>query len=432
MIPSALSAQQPRSEVIVIGTVHAPHTFFMEPGYTPAHVRAVLDKFSPTLVGVEINPLWFAHGLFTDVTYELQDTAVPWAVEHGLPVYGIDWQNIEALGAAYKRGLEIARAWHPDSAATLAKRHETARRLAAMIEARLETVEGDPDNLHSNDDFNWYQSVAFAETTREWWESEGRSDPSGAEPGHRTFLILEPRDSHIVEQILVLMRRYPGCRLAVVIGGGHKPNLDRKLALYSDIRVVQLDALGPITPTEVEAAWRPLDALAALRESLDGVGYYFNPEGVNRDRVNRLIRRLREAGIDTNELSYFEARYHVLEEHYDEAERLLEGLASGEGGTFSSRLTVDWGLSIPQMARLALGQLYDLRGDRVQAVEVYQALLDELERSAPPIPPEDAFKDAGEWATDGYAAFLAIFASQAARGVLHTLLSEPYSLSSGG
>ncbi len=39
-IPSVLWAQQPRSEVLVIGSIHAPRAFFWEPGYTPAHVRA--------------------------------------------------------------------------------------------------------------------------------------------------------------------------------------------------------------------------------------------------------------------------------------------------------------------------------------------------------------------------------------------------------
>ena len=429
-IPSALCAQQSRSEVLVIGSPgHAPRAFFLDPGYTPAHIRAALEKYAPTIVGVESNPLWFSHGIFSGVTYEAQYTAVPWAVEHGVPVFGIDWQNVEAIGESYRRGLEVARVWHPDSAGTLAERHETARRLAAWVEPSLNTVEGDPDTVHMKDLFNWYNSVAFAETTREWWESEGKTDPSGAERGHRSFQLLNRRDEHIVEQILTLLRRYPGSRMAVVIGKGHKASLDRKLAVYSDIRVVQLADVAPLTPGDVEAAWLPLDALAGLRESLDGVLYYFNPEGVNRDRVARLISKLRGAGIDTDELRYFEARYYILEKRYDEAERLLEQLAYADDGEFSYRLTVDWELSIPQMARISLGQLYDLRGSRARAMEVYQALLGELERSAPPIPPEDAFKDPGEWATHGHEAFWAIFSNHAAREVLHILLREPYSLS---
>lgn len=428
-VPSILSAQQPRPEVLVIGSMHAPQAFFVEPGYTPAHIRAALDKFRPTLVGVESNPLWFSHGIFSGVTYEAQYTAVPWAVEHGVPVFGIDWQDVDALVSFAGRGLEQRRAWRPDTTRTLAVRHEQARGLAAGIEADLATVEGDRDNAHLGDRFLWYNSVAYAETRREWWETEGRTGRPGGERGHSLFQRLKTRHDHIVEHILALLRRYPGNRLALVIGYGHKPDLDWRLARHADIRVVQLADLAPLTPEDVASAWRPLDAIAALRESLDGVLYFFNPQGVNRDRVAGLIQRLKAAGIHTPELRYLEARYYLLEKRYDEADRLLRAVASGDRSAFSYSLTVDWGLSIPQMARLALGQLHDLRGERARARELYQTLLDELERSAPPVPPEGAFTDPGAMATDGHLAFKAVFGNQAIREVLHLLLREPWSLS---
>lgn len=435
-VPSLLLAQQLKPQVLIIGSMHAPHAFFVEPGYTPAHIWATLDKFRPTMVGVESNPLWFSHGIFSGNTYEAQYTAVPWAVEHGVPVFGIDWQDVEGLASLARRGLEQRRAWSPDSARTLPVRHEQARRLAARIEGNYATVEGDPGNVHLQDRFLWYNSAGYAETTREWWDSEGRRGQPGVgrpvgDRGYTLFQRIDTRDNHIVEHILTLARRYPGSRVAVILGYGHKADLDRKLARYDDIRLVQLADLGPLTSADVAAAWRPLDAFAALGESLDGFLYFYNPQGVNRDRVARLIQRLKTAGIDNAELRYFEARYYLIENRYDEAERLLRAGASGDNSAFSYRPTgeVDWGLSIAQMARLALGQLHDLRGERARALQLYQMLLDELERSAPAVAPEGAFTDPGAMATDGHKAFMAVFGNHAIRELLHLLLREPWSLS---
>ena len=59
-----------------------------------AQKRAALEISKPDVIGVESNPTWFAKGKFHDVTYEAQGIAVPWAKEHSIPVYGVDWMNI--------------------------------------------------------------------------------------------------------------------------------------------------------------------------------------------------------------------------------------------------------------------------------------------------------------------------------------------------
>ncbi len=83
------------------------------------------------------------------------------------------------------------------------------------------------------------------------------------------------------------------------------------------------------------------------------------------------------------------------------------------------------------MARLELGKIHDLKGERDDAVAYYQALLQELEAVAPPIPPEDAYRGSGDWATYGWKSFLAVFSSQSIRDVLGMLLREPYVLPEG-
>ena len=86
---------QPEFEVLVIGTYHAP-TMFRRDSYTPAHIRAALIAAKPDVVAVESHPEWFAKGRFHVVTYEAEGVAVPWARDCGIPVFGVDWKDIEA------------------------------------------------------------------------------------------------------------------------------------------------------------------------------------------------------------------------------------------------------------------------------------------------------------------------------------------------
>jgi len=88
-------AKEPRFEVLVVGTIHAPW-LFRSAKFHPGHVRAALEAAKPDVVGVESNPEWFAKGIFHDVTYEAQGIAVPWAKTKGIPVYGIDWMDVQA------------------------------------------------------------------------------------------------------------------------------------------------------------------------------------------------------------------------------------------------------------------------------------------------------------------------------------------------
>lgn len=422
------SEQRGMSEVLVIGSLHAPGAFLYGPAYTPAHIRVALTKFRPTMVGVESNPLWFSHNIFDDSTYEAQFTAVPWAVEHNIPVHGVDWVNVEQLANFAQKGMVQAKERNKQEPRTLSQRHKEARELAAMYVPHLEKEPGYPPAPYRDALFHWYNSRGYSDAVRGWWESEGRTGPMVAEAGHRIWENVNSRDDHTVQQVLVLLRRYPGSRLAVVIGNGHKPDLDMKLGRYPDIRVGQLEDLPPITSAELEKAWLPLDALAGLRESLDGVLYYFNPEGFDRARVANLLNKLREKGIQTNETRYYEARWHALEGRFPQAQKLLLEVITGHKEKFAYRLTVDWNLTVQQMARIELGKVFDLQGQRAAAVAEYQGLLGEIEASPPPPPDDAAYQHVGDWATDGYKAFWTVFSYQAAREVLQMLIREPYSL----
>jgi len=104
----AVDKEETEFEVLVLGTYHAP-AMFLNPDYTPAHIRATLIAAQPDVVAVESHPKWFEHGRFHVVTYEGEGVAVPFAKSRGLPVFGVDWKDIEAWDRDEElRALDLA------------------------------------------------------------------------------------------------------------------------------------------------------------------------------------------------------------------------------------------------------------------------------------------------------------------------------------
>jgi hypothetical protein len=231
-----------------------------------------------------------------------------------------------------------------------------------------------------------------------------------------------------VEQILALVRRYPGAKLAVVMGFGHKWSLEQKLAAVAHVELVPWPTLPPIGADELAAAWAPKDSIGTLRESLDGTLFYFNPEAVDMALVRSHLARLEGAAIDTEEVRYLRARALVLQEKFGEAEALLRRLGtsnSGEG--FSYRLTNGWWeFPVAFMSRVELAKIADLQGKRELALAGYRAALGELETMTPVVPPDEAFRDLEAWVTDGHFAFYRAWTCQAARRALQALIQEPF------
>jgi hypothetical protein len=406
-----------KSEVLIIGTDHAPTCFFTAPGYTNSHIRVALQKFQPTMIGVESNPLWFSRGILNRVTYESQ-VGVSWAVKHNIPVYGVDWQKLEDLAESSRRGLKLARQPAPQPRTLKQLRQEAIQIAKYAGLSRTSIVE------HPSDLFRWLNTEGA-----EQLHSAEAPRAKGTEAGIRMLQALEYRDARIAEHILTLLRRYPGGKLAVLVGAGHKWPLEQILSRQPDIKVVSWASLPISTQEEIAAAWEPLDSLGTLRESLDSILYYFNPEGVDLSRVRDHLGRLAQAGIDNEEVQYFRARYLVLMKKYDEAEELLRALArSNTGKGFSYRLTNGWWeFAVSFMAQIELAKIQDLKGHRQQALAGYREALSNLEKIAPPIPPDESFRDIEAWTTDAGFAFSRVWSYQCARQALQTLIQEPFS-----
>lgn len=416
----------PAAEVFVIGTVHAPRGLLLDSSYSAAHLRGALERFQPSLIGVEASPLAHSWGLTRYATWEIDHVVAPWASAHGVPVFGVDWEDLEAAASFTRRWLASLRASDTQPPRSLAEAHAEAVRVAAQIERLLRGDAADPDNRHRHEWFAWINSGARndAPVVRQFWDAAAREGAEG-----RTARELGARDDRIVHQVVTLVRRYPGARLALLIGFSHKPDLDRKLGREPGIRLVQLGDLPAIGRRELDLLWAPEDAVGTLAESLNGNGYYFDPAAVDSARTHRALDALRRHRIRTPEVRYLEARLLMVEGRLEEAEASLRRIATDSSVTEPFPLgPYQPLLPVQMLARLELGKVHDLRGERTAALEEYAHVRRALELLRPPMPADSDFPTLTDWATMARASASRIAAYQAIREIVDMLLGEPWSI----
>lgn len=344
-----------RSEVIVIGAAHSGLLRLRE--FSPAHIRAALARSAPTMVGVESNPVWFASDLFFSVTYECQGVAIPWAVEKNLPVYGVDWQDYD----------EILR--------------DAERRRRALGEGTEASVTKEALRKAGRTDCVRRKA---APTTFDAWNTPGAPLPASPTETEDVAALLEHRDTRICEQCLVLLRRYPGSRLAVVIGARHKPPLDGMLAEYDDVSVLQLTDLGGLSEEEIEASWFVRDALACLMAELDSDGPYFYPEGVNTTWAHELLE-FASGRTDGAEITYLAARLLGVSGDVEASQAMLQRIPQDADGPTRHLVAGQWlqPLTIGQRARVEQGRLSEMASCAGEAREHYEAVLQMLDDKEP-------------------------------------------------
>lgn len=292
-----------RFEVLVIGSLHAPWQFRSE-RFTPAHIRAAIQLAEPDVLGVESNATWFAHGRFHEVTYEAQEIAVPYGKAHSIPVYGVDYMDVER--------------WESEQ-------HEHWRQRWTMIEQSLSAhvlplqMFGEvmpsqrkrTQEYFSNPDFDFrvLNNIVGNEDKPLSlpWNSD---DPNfGGE-----------RNRRIVENCLQVMANHPDKRLVVVIGAGHKAVLDVLFGRIEGVCVLRFSEDVPI-PEErnLRGGWTTQDLIVTLGHNLDGERSYFHPELVDLPRMRRLVAELDAHGTHSNLAEYFRGRILFMSGDLDSA-----------------------------------------------------------------------------------------------------------------
>lgn len=79
----------PKTKIIILGVSHSQE--LAAESYQPAVFRAYFDRVQPAAFCIERSPNEFERGDFYEFTYEQQFLTVPYAREHHIPIFPVDW-----------------------------------------------------------------------------------------------------------------------------------------------------------------------------------------------------------------------------------------------------------------------------------------------------------------------------------------------------
>jgi hypothetical protein len=231
----AVAAETPRrlTEVVVIATQH--FITDMPEGYTPGHLRALLEKVRPDVVAVEacanVEDSW------TAAPYELAKVTRPWAIEKKVHIVPIGWSepNYAAeIGAMFNR-FEVAGKASAYGEMEHGFQQSLAKQMTCLAmngERALESWRNYHAKLHE---------LNGGDTPWEQW------------------------NERIVKNLLAVCRQHAGERVAVVFGGAHAYYFVDRLGKESGVRVIAAAEFFPLAGNEVRTATRDADYLQAMR-----------------------------------------------------------------------------------------------------------------------------------------------------------------------
>lgn len=348
------SQNQPsaRSEVVFIGANH--NLTFLHPGFSPAHVRALLSKIAPAALCLEVPRERLRTHAIPTFPQE-QYAAITWAQREGIPVYGVDWETpeVQALPPIVRM----------DDIEPL----DRGSRFERFRESYVGTV-------------RWTAAQAFGETSDDIQSFQRTQHPIAVDRWPEEESGARVREDRIAENIRAVVAKHPGERIAVVFGTAHYLPLKRRLESADSVRVLPPIRFFPLEPGRIEAAWHPDDAILLLGTNLDDWRSIGFPQSRNHQRTKELLDRLRRERMNSVVTRYYEARWLMLFSEVKASRPALQVIAGG-GGVSSLPYQADVRWSWPplrtfeQKARFYLAVANDLAGDHDAAKKEYRALL---------------------------------------------------------
>jgi len=353
--PAALQQQRSSvsSDVVFIGTNH--NLAFLHPGFSPAHIRALLSHVDPAALCLELKPDWpRADGIPTFP--QEQYAALTWAERTRIPVFGVDWETpaVRALPPIRRMADAVA----------LLDSGDQFRRFREEYVATAQWTAGEafgeaPDDLESFQRQNLPLTV-------DRWPKEDSADTV--------------RDDRIADNIRAVVTNHPGQRVAIVFGSYHYLPLKRRLESTQNIRVLPPLRYLPLDTGGLTRGWHPDDAVLLLGANLDDWRSIASPQSRNHQRTKELLDRLRHERPNSVITRYYEARWRMLFGDLNESRRVLRQIVD-DGGTTGLPYVADTRWSWPPLrtfelkARFYLAAANDLAGDHVAAARDYRQLL---------------------------------------------------------
>lgn len=336
-------------DVVFVGFNH--NLAFLHPGFSPAHIRALLSRIRPVAVCLELLPDWETLGDIPTFPQE-QYAAITWAREARVPIFGVDFA---APGS-------------PDTA-------RMTELSASALRRRFEEFQ-----VSYRDLVSWTASRAFGESADDIVAYHREQVPEEVRTWPQESQQLIVRDDSIAENIRRVTRRYPRGPVAVLLGGYHYYPQKRRLERDGEMRVRSALAFLPLSVSEVEAGWHPDDAVLLLATNLDDWRILAAPHSRNHQRTKDLLDRLRGERPGHVVTRYYEARWQLLFGRLDRAIPILEGIVTDSGDTrLPYRPDPRWSWPVfrtyEQKARFILALALEVAGDHAAATRHYRELL---------------------------------------------------------
>jgi len=233
-LEAAVKVEKKATEVIVVATQH--FITDMPEGYTPGHLRALLESISPDIIAVEApnnvpNPWALA-------PFELWNVTKPWA----------DKRKIQAIPVGYQQA-------------------QYSTQLAAMFQAfQAEKKTQEYQSIEQN-----FQSLSAAQQpTCEFMNSRQqgklwREYHKGLHKLYGQDTPWEDWNKKIVSNVIHCCRKNKGKRIAVVFGTAHCYYIKDCLEKEDGIILIPNEKFFPLSATQVEIHTLTKDYLLALR-----------------------------------------------------------------------------------------------------------------------------------------------------------------------
>lgn len=287
------------TEVVVVGT--QPFITDMPEGYTPGHLRALLDKIQPDLIAIEAatnvkSPLATA-------PYECRHVTIPWAREHDVPVVAVGLLEKD-YGVQIDAMKQQLRAQGRDAAFDI---------IEEQLQRRLHSIGRSIEALNTDD---WQQA----------WRSY-HDQLHRLVQGDTPWQLWNQR---VMRKIAKLCDDHPGRRIAVVFGAGHTYYFQDALTEMESVEVKPASGLLPLTVGDVDRHTTRIDYLKALRPLNMGS---VSPHALTH--CEHLLRHLR--GLPDMEADYrlFEGKLQLHSGKYRQAVDTFDRLAGSAGSAIS-------------------------------------------------------------------------------------------------